>query len=129
VKGLDTPILLAILRDLPAARALLKELRGEEIATTEINLFELHTLARTAPRNLRASRIAALQRLRRRVTVLPVTAAAVEEAARLEGSTHEPRRPYEPLIWGTLRAAGCDLWITTRSHAPPKVLRSRIIQI
>jgi predicted nucleic acid-binding protein len=128
LKGLDTPVLLAILRDAPAARPLLKELRGEEVATTEINMYELYALAAAAPKRVRASRNAALHRLRRRITVLPITASAVEEAARLAGPSNH-HRPYEPLIWGALRAAGCGQWITTRTHAPPKPLAARIVTI
>ena len=44
MKGLDTPVLLAILHDQDGAKALLHSLRGEELATTEINLFELEQL-------------------------------------------------------------------------------------
>jgi len=128
VKGLDTPILVGILRDAPPTRPLLKELRGEELATTEVNLYELCLLAAQGPKGARPARLTAVQRLRRRMTVLPVTATAVEEAARLSMST-PGHRPYEPLIWATAKAAGCDLWITTRSHAPPKAVRTRIIII
>jgi predicted nucleic acid-binding protein len=131
VKGLDTPILLAILRDAPPARALLRELRGEELATTEINLYELHALAAAAPSGSRPAKVAALQRLRRRMTVLPITASAVDEAARF-ASAAKAHRPYEPLIWGALKVAGCGTWITTRRHLPPKGLRSfkaRVVNI
>ena len=123
MKGLDTPILLAILRDTPPARELLRELRGEELATTEVNLYELHALAAAGPSSSRPAKVAALQRLRRRLTVLPITASAVDEAARF-ASLVKAHRPYEPLIWGALKAAGCGTWITTRGHQPPKGLRT-----
>ena len=45
MKALDTPVLLEILHDSPRVKELLKGLRGEELATTEINLFELRLLA------------------------------------------------------------------------------------
>ncbi|MGI0129930.1 MAG: type II toxin-antitoxin system VapC family toxin [Thermoplasmata archaeon] len=119
MKGLDTPVLLAILHDAPASRALLKGLRGEELATTEINLFELTALAASGPAAQREHREAALSRLRRRVTVLPVTAESVRDAGRLLKGRNPPVG-YRALIWGTLSAAGCGEWITTKAYAPPK---------
>ena len=119
MKGLDTPVLLAILHDSAIAKDLLKGLRGEEIATTELNMFELKALAAVAQHRQRESREAALGRLRRRITVLPIAAESVGEAGRwLKGNGRGS--DYQPLIWGTLAAAGCAEWITTRAFAPPK---------
>ena len=67
MKALDTPVLLAMLHDAAGAKELLKSLRGEELATTELNLFELRALASEGPRAQRESRETALARLRRRV--------------------------------------------------------------
>jgi predicted nucleic acid-binding protein len=118
MKGLDTPVLLAILHDSPPAQELLKGLRGEEIATTELNMFELGVLAAAAARRLRGARGVALARLRRRVTVLPIGADSVREAARcVKGNG---LADYQSLVWGTLAAAGCAEWVTTRAFAPPK---------
>jgi predicted nucleic acid-binding protein len=120
MKGLDTPILLALLHDSKGAKELVKCLRGEEAATTEINVYELKVLAGGVAAVQRESREAALARLRRRVTVLPITADSLREAGRfLKGTT----RPvgYQPLVWGTLVAAGCAEWITSRPFAPPRV--------
>ncbi len=119
MKGLDTPVLLAILHDQASARALLRTLRGEELATTELNMFELSVLAAGGPRPERPSRETALARLRRRITVLPITADSVREAGRFVKVA--ARRPdYQALVWGTLAAARCAEWITTRRFAPPR---------
>ncbi len=119
MKGVDTPVLLALLHDAPSAKDLLKSLRGEEVATTELNLFELRALAARGLPAERGRREIALARLRRRITVLPVTAEAVAAAGRFlraEGRATD----YQALVWGTVAAAGCAEWITTRAFAPPK---------
>lgn len=118
MKALDTPILLAILHGSPSVKDLLKGLRGEELATTEINLFELTLLAAEGTRAHRESREAALARLRRRLTVLPITSDSVREASRFLSGKRAPAE-YHRLIWGTLAAAGCGEWITTKNYAPP----------
>jgi predicted nucleic acid-binding protein len=53
MKALDTPVLLAILEGVPAARDLLRRLKGSELATTEANLLELTLLASAGPRGRR----------------------------------------------------------------------------
>lgn len=119
MKALDTPVLLAILHDSPTGRELLKSLRGEELATTELNLYELRATAAGGPPAARTARDTALARLRRRITVLPITAQSVSEAGRyLHGAYRND--PWRPLILGTLAAAGCSEWITTRAYAPAK---------
>jgi predicted nucleic acid-binding protein len=117
MKALDTPILLELLHDSPAAKLLLKSLRGEEIACTEMNVYELEVLAAEGPKRHRSAREAALARLRRRVTVLPLTGDAAREAARLVRS-RSGGSGYLPLAWGALVAAGCSELITTRAFAP-----------
>lgn len=119
MKGLDTPVLLAILHDSPSTKELLKHLRGEELATTELNLFELQTLAREGPRGQQEHRAGALDRLRRRITVLPISAGSVREAGRLRKGKRTTA-DYQALVWGTLAAAGCEEWLTSRPFAPPK---------
>ena len=129
MRGLDTPVLLEILHGSPASRRLLRSLQGEELATTELNLFELYQVASQGSKAARTARQRALVALRRRITVLPITTAAVEEAAR-----GAPMRSivggYGPLIWGALAAAGCGEWITTKEAAPPRgatKLKCRVI--
>jgi predicted nucleic acid-binding protein len=130
MKGLDTSVLLTILHDTPSAKELLRTLRGEELATTELNMFELRTLAAEGPRAQRSGRETALARLRRRVTVLSITADSVQGAGRFyKGSYRAP--DYQPLVWATLAAAGCGEWITMRKYAPPKgtlPFKLRIVQ-
>lgn len=119
MKGIDTPILLSILHDTPGARELLKGWRGEELATTEINLFELQALVEVGPRSARSARESALLRLRRRITVLPIDASAVKRSGRLP-SGDWGRGGYQALVWGAMAAAGCSEWITTRGYSPRK---------
>jgi predicted nucleic acid-binding protein len=121
MKGLDTPVLLEILHGTPAARRLLKSLGGEELATTELNMFELHQIACQGTKTARPARLKALVALRRRLSVLPITAAAVDELNR-SGSARPAASGYGPLIWGALTASGCGEWITTRAAAPPSGL-------
>lgn len=119
MKALDTPVLLAILHDSPGAKELLKSLHGEEIATTELNLFELGVIAANARATTRASREDALARLRRRVTVLPVTSQSVAVAAK-HAPTGARSGGWTRLILGVLVAAGCAEWITTKAYAPAR---------
>ena len=119
MKALDTPVLLAILHDIPSARELLKGLRGEELASTELNLYELAVLSAEGPRARLSARETAVARLRRRITVLPITAESVRDASRIARAKGSGTG-YLPLVWGTLAAAGCSEWITTRPFAPPK---------
>jgi hypothetical protein len=118
MKGLDTPVLLEILHGTPAARRLLKSLPGEELATTELNMFELHQVASQGSKTTRPARHKALVALRRRISVLPITSAAVDEVTR-GGSARPLPLGYGPLVWGVLTAAGCGEWITTKTAAPP----------
>jgi predicted nucleic acid-binding protein len=130
MKGLDTPVLLTILHDSPSAKELLKSLRGEELATTELNMFELRTLAAEGPRAQRNGREDALARLRRRITVLSINADSVQGAGRFFKGSYRAT-DYQPLVWATLAAAGCGEWVTTRRYAPPKgtlPFKLRIIQ-
>jgi predicted nucleic acid-binding protein len=119
MKGLDTPILLGILHDAAGMKELLRALRGDELATTELNLFELEALSAAAPKSQRAARQTGLARLRRRLTVLPITPEGTRESSRFlyeQGGGGD----YRALVWGTMAAAGCAEWITTRVHAPPR---------
>jgi predicted nucleic acid-binding protein len=114
VKALDTPVLLAFLRGSAGARALVRSLSGEEIATTELNLYELEALARLDPHPGRERRLAALDRLRRKLTVLPVDERGVRAGLRhLKTHGHSVALPNLDLILGTLEANGCSEWITS----------------
>lgn len=119
MRALDTPVLLALLHGAPSAKALIKSLSGEELAATEANFLELSALAARGPPGSRASRIRGLERLRRRLTVLPIDSTSNAEAtARLAGD-----RPGGLLSWamyGALQANGCSELITDSKGPLPK---------
>ncbi|MCI4347251.1 MAG: type II toxin-antitoxin system VapC family toxin [Thermoplasmata archaeon] len=114
MKALDTGILLAFLRGSPGARAIVRSLAGEEIATTEVNLYELEAIARQDKAPGRERRLAALDRLRRKLTVLPVDEGAVRSGLHhLRGHSAHGAAPLVDMILGALEANGCSEWITT----------------
>lgn len=113
MKGLDTGALLEILEGAAGARKAVKKLRGEELATTELNLLELSVLAgKGAPRG-RAERFAAIGRLRRRLTVLPIDGRAIDLAARqvTGGAGALPVSTLAALL--AFEAAGCETLLTS----------------
>ena len=113
MKALDTPVLLALLQGSTRVRDQLRRLRGTELATTEANLLELACLAAAAPPKVRAERLATLNRLRQRITVLPIDARGTEEACkRLGGATG--RSPLVSAMLGALEAYGCEEILTDR---------------
>lgn len=112
MKALDTGILLALLEGSARARSQLHRLRGAEIATTEANLLELSCLAVTAAPRARGDRLDALERLRQRLTVLPLDARATREAGRRLGKVGRAIPPTVLAMLGTLEAAGCDELVT-----------------
>ncbi|MFY9717388.1 MAG: PIN domain-containing protein [Thermoplasmata archaeon] len=112
MKALDTPALLALLEGNPRVRQLLKKWRGEEVATTEVNLLELAFLAAHSSSRGRAHRMAALGRLRRRITVLGVDSRAVDEAfRRLERGGPTPGLTVLAML-STLETNGCEELLT-----------------
>jgi predicted nucleic acid-binding protein len=114
MKALDTSVLLALLHGDPKARELIRRLRGVEVATSELNLLELHALIARGPPRGRVHRREALDRLRRSLTVLPMDGRAAERAARR--ATKEDLRTTPPLLLGvlaTLEAFGCEELITS----------------
>lgn len=113
MKGIDTPLLLALLEGRPEAERLLEGQGEEELCTTEVNLFELEALARAGGRDGRARRLAALDRLRRKIGVLPID----ERASRLAAQLASPSPASAPasawLVLGALQAAGANELLTT----------------
>lgn len=108
MKALDTSALLALLEGNPKAVARLRKWRGEEVATTEVNLLELAVLAARVPPRQRSARFAALARLRRRLTVLPIGPAAFDVAVQ-----HAPQGAGEAALLrlamaASLEASGCE---------------------
>lgn len=112
MKALDTSLLLALLEGLPGSRELLRQLRGEELATTEVNFLELEYLVARGPERHRRSRRDAIMRLRRKITVLPVDARAVEACARRLNKGAETAPPLVSAMLGALEAAGCSELLT-----------------
>lgn len=107
MKGLDTSALLGLLHGDRGIRDLLKRLRHIELATTEANLLELAWIASRSPAHARR-RKDALERLRQKITVLPIDSRAVERASRqmVRGAPTPP--PLLLAMLGALDAAGCD---------------------
>jgi hypothetical protein len=116
MKGIDTPVLLELLRGSPAARAWVRGAGGEELATTEINFFELETLARLDRSPGRERRLAALDKLRRRLTVVPIDARA-SAAARAREAPPRGAPWISLLVLGALEAAGCSEIVTSEALA------------
>ncbi len=106
MKALDTSVLLAFLEGDRAARDLVHKLRGVEIAATEANLLELSYLA--AKGTSRAHRQEVLERLRRRLTVLPIDARAVGNAGRLLRRGADRYPPTLLAMMGALEAGSCE---------------------
>ncbi len=108
MKAFDTTVLLALLEGRPSARTLLRTLRGHEVATTEANLLELTLIAARGPPAVRRARRATLERLRRRITVLPIDPRAVAEVDAYLGRGGPAVAPLALAMMGSLTARGCD---------------------
>jgi predicted nucleic acid-binding protein len=129
MKGLDTSVLLSLLHGDRGARELATHLRGLEVATTEANLLELSFLAVRGPPRARAARKGALERLRRRITVLPIDSRAVEQAARRVGKGSEKTPPLVVAMLGALEANGCDELYTHETALDPGKWSFRITHV
>lgn len=112
MKALDTGVLLALLEGSARARDLVRRLRGAEIATTEANLLELTLLAVATPPRTRTRRLDALDRLRQRLTVLPIEGRASQEAGRRAPRGGERISPTVLAMLGALQSAGCEELLT-----------------
>lgn len=119
MKGLDTPVLLALLEGAPKARALVRALSGEELATTEVNLFEIELIGRRDKSPGKERRMQALERLRRKLTVLSIDEEATRRAAVIAASARQSAPEGTWLCLGAAEAHGCSEWITTAAGAPP----------
>jgi predicted nucleic acid-binding protein len=119
MKGLDTPVLLALLEGNSKARSMARALAGEELATTEVNLFEIELLGRREKGPGRDRRSQILERLRRKLTVLPVDEESARKAASLAASARQNAPEGTWLALGAAEAHGCSEWITTAAGAPP----------
>ena len=120
MKALDTPILLALLEGDRAAQDAIRRFRGHEVATTEANLLELVLIA-GGTGHARGARREAIGRLRRRLTVLPLDASAVNEIGRRAADKELARLPLHVLaMLGALEASGCEELLTDQTALPGK---------
>jgi len=113
MKAFDTSVLLALLEGDRSAKDLARRLKGVEVATTEANLLELAYIAGRGPHRRRGHRREALDRLRRKLTVLPIDFRAVSEAERRVMKGGAPSSPLLAGMLGALETAGCDELFTT----------------
>lgn len=119
MKGLDTPVLLGLLEGAPKPKALVRALAGEELATTEVNLFEIELLGRRDKGPGRERRSQALDRLRRKLTVLPIDEESCRRAASIAASARQAAPEGTWLCLGAAEAHGCSEWITSLAGMPP----------
>lgn len=129
MKGLDTSVLLALLEGDAGVRKLLTRLRGIELATTEVNLLELAYLAARGPSRSRTARRETLERLRRKITVLPIDGRAVEQAGRRLGKGSEKTPPHVLAMLGALEANGCDELFSLQAEIDPGKWRFKVTSI
>jgi hypothetical protein len=129
VKALDSGVLRSILEGDRAARDLLRHLRGFEVATTERALLELGIQARRAPSKVQSARRTVLDRLRRKLTVLPVDHRAVNEALRRATAKSTAEELWQLAEWGALEAGGCEELFTHSTHAPAGKWRFKVTRV
>jgi predicted nucleic acid-binding protein len=128
MKGLDTPVLLRLLRGEPRVCQYLRKLGPGELCTTTINLFELEAIARSDPAPGRERRLAALEALRRKLSVLPVDeSAALAAAAEFARPGRHQLRTPTLLILGTLLAYRCTEWVTTKEAGFPATSELKLV--
>jgi predicted nucleic acid-binding protein len=129
MKGLDTSVLLGLLEGEEGTQNLLKRLREVELATTEVNILELSYLAvRAVPRN-RVARRRGIDRLRRKITVLPIDSRAVDQATHKLGKGSEKTPPHVLAMLGAFEASGCDELFTYEPVIDPAKWRFKITLI
>jgi len=119
MKGLDAGVLESILEGDPAAKELLRRLRGLEVATTELTILELTAVAHQAPARVRTSRLASIEKLRHKLTVLPIDSRATAEASRRLGGSSRGLGLLRQAEAGAFEAVGCDELFTHNTGAYP----------
>lgn len=129
MKALDTSVLLALLEGEPGARDLLRRLHGIEVATTDANLLELAYLAARGPERHRSARREALARLRRKITVLPIDARAVEASSHRLGKGAEAAPPLVCAMMGALESSGCEELLSLDPPVPAGKWKVRVSRI
>jgi len=129
VKALDAGALRGVLEADPGSRELLRRLRGVEVATTERAMLELSVLARRSPSKAQVARRTAVDRLRRKLTVLPIDARAIAEAARRASGNPSFEELWRLAEWGALEANGCDELFTPVRPAATGKWRFKVTRV
>jgi hypothetical protein len=129
VKALDAGVIRGILEGDPAAKELLRKLRGVEVATTERAMLELSLLARKGPAHTQTTRRTAVDRLRRKLTVLPIDTRAVTEGLRRGKGPASPEELWRLAEWGALEAGGCEELFTLGRDAAPGRWRFKVTRV
>ncbi len=129
MKALDTSALLGLLEGDGSVRDLVRRLRGIELATTEANLLELTYLAARGNARSRNHRRETLERMRRKITVLPIDAKAVEHSGRHLSAGADALPPLVLAAMGALEAQGCEEVFTLETSAPPGRWKMRVTRI
>jgi predicted nucleic acid-binding protein len=132
MKALDASVLVALLRGRPEAKALLRSLHGEELCAPQLVLVELEALARLDASPGLERRLAAVEKLRRRLTVLPIEEKGAQIAAKILGAHPRNASLSAALTAGALEAQHVGEWITTPEFAPDRKVgrvRTRVIKM
>ena len=118
MKAVDSGALTGILEGDSRMRVMFHRLRGVEIATTEISMIELSVRAHQASSKNRAARLRTLEKLRRKITVLPVDDRAGLEASRRIGKREQVTQPYRIAELAALEVNQCDELFTYDKSLP-----------
>ncbi len=129
MKALDASALALVLEGDTGAKTALRSLRGHEVATTEVAMLELALLARQGPKKVQAARRDVLERLRQKLTVLPIDSRASGEGLRrARGRLGRPEL-LQLAEWGALEAAGCEEIFTASRRGPTGNWRLKVTRI
>lgn len=128
MKGLDTSVLLGLLHGDPAVRNLLRRLEDVELATTEANLLELVWIASRNPTHGRRRR-ETVERLRRKITVLPIDTKAVDRVSQQLAHGGLSISPSVAAMLGALESAGTDELFTREAPGDFGKWRFKITRI
>ncbi len=124
VRCLDTPLLEDLLLGRGRAHRWVERLEGgSELATTEVNLYELTEIARRwTPRAGLRRRLQALEEIRRALTVLPLGPEGVRRAGGLLQGGQKGPSDLVVLMSGICLAQGVDELYTSRGRRLPRGL-------
>lgn len=126
MRCLDTPLLEDLLLGKKRVMTWLPSLEvGAEVATTEVNLYELALSARGArPPGQARRRLSSLEEVRKALTILPLDPEATRRSWELVGRSGTIPQGFAALVLGICEAHGVDELYTSRSRKLPKGHRS-----